>query len=118
VVDVLTRLFDEHFGATWTFEADPVEAAHRMIDHIDRKRAALGLPPPMYEVPYPPRANDAAPRSASPPRPARRGGGSWSPRSAWGPTLSDALRRRATQSVADRAFPRGTVGTRIASIIR
>ena len=60
VVDLLTRLFEKHFGATWTFEPDPVKAAHRMIDHIDGKRAALGLPPPMYDVPYPPRRADAA----------------------------------------------------------
>jgi len=55
VVDLLTRLFEKHFGATWTFERDPVAAAHHMIDIIDRKRAALGLPPPMYETPYRPK---------------------------------------------------------------
>ena len=27
-----------------------------MIDHIDRKRQDLGLPPPMYEVPYKPKS--------------------------------------------------------------
>jgi hypothetical protein len=32
-----------------------------MIDHIDRKRADLGLPPPMYEVPYKPKTAEAAP---------------------------------------------------------
>ena len=47
--------FDEHFGATWAWEADPIAAAHLMIDHIDRKRADLGLPLPMYEVPYAPK---------------------------------------------------------------
>ena len=26
-----------------------------MIDHIDRRRADLGLPGPMYEVPYAPK---------------------------------------------------------------
>ena len=55
VTEMLTKSFEKHFGATWVFEADPIEAAHLMIDHIDRKRAALGLPPPMYEVPYGPR---------------------------------------------------------------
>ncbi len=55
VVDLLTRDFEKWFGATWAFEPDPVKAAHRMIDHIDRKRAGLGLPPPMYEVPYAPK---------------------------------------------------------------
>jgi carbon-monoxide dehydrogenase catalytic subunit len=60
VVELLTKLFEKHFGATWTFQADPVEAAHRMIDIIDRKRTALGLPPPLYEVPYMPKAAEAA----------------------------------------------------------
>ena len=48
--------FEKNFGATWAFEPDPLKAAHLMIDHIDRKRADLGLPPPMYETPYPPQA--------------------------------------------------------------
>jgi carbon-monoxide dehydrogenase catalytic subunit len=60
VVELLTKTLEKHFGATWTFEPDPVKAAHLMIDHIDRKRAALGLPPPMYEVPYAPRTVEAA----------------------------------------------------------
>ncbi len=55
VEEFLTRTFEKHFGATWAFEADPIKAAHMMIDHIDRKRADLGLPPPMYEVPYAPK---------------------------------------------------------------
>ena len=42
VVDLLTKSFEEHFGATWAFEPDPVKAAHLMIDHIDRKRARPG----------------------------------------------------------------------------
>jgi len=61
IVDLLTKTFDKHFGATWAFEPDPVKAAHLMIDHIDRKRADLGLPPPMYEAPYPPKTGEAAP---------------------------------------------------------
>jgi carbon-monoxide dehydrogenase catalytic subunit len=61
VVEFLTKTLDKHFGATWTFEPDPLKAAHLMIDHIDRKRADLGLPPPMYEVPYPPKTGRAAP---------------------------------------------------------
>jgi carbon-monoxide dehydrogenase catalytic subunit len=59
VVDLLTRTFEKHFGATWAFEEDPIKAAHLMIDHIDRKRADLGLPPPMYEVPYAPKTVEA-----------------------------------------------------------
>jgi anaerobic carbon-monoxide dehydrogenase catalytic subunit len=59
VVDLLTKTFDEHFGATWWFESDPVKAAHWMIDHIDRKRADLSLPPPMFDVPYKPKTLEA-----------------------------------------------------------
>lgn len=59
VVDLLTRKFDKPFGATWAFELDPIKAAHLMIDHIDRKRADLGLPLPMYPVPYVPKTADA-----------------------------------------------------------
>ncbi len=58
VVDKLTKTMDEQFGATWIFEADPIKAAHAMIDHIDRKRADLGLPPPMYDVPYAPKTEE------------------------------------------------------------
>jgi hypothetical protein len=36
-----------------------------MIDHIDRKRLDLGLPPPMYDVPYAPKAVEAAPAARS-----------------------------------------------------
>ena len=60
VVELLTQTLQKYFGATWTFEPDPREAAHRVIDIIDRKRAALGLPPPMYEVPYLPAARQSA----------------------------------------------------------
>ncbi|NUQ61224.1 MAG: anaerobic carbon-monoxide dehydrogenase catalytic subunit [Pirellulales bacterium] len=60
VVNFLTRTLEKHFGATWAFEPDPVAAARRMIDHIDRKRADLSLPPPMYEVPYAPQHLEAA----------------------------------------------------------
>ena len=46
---------EEYFGGKFAFEGDPIQAAHLMIDHIDRKRAALGLPGPMYQVPYAPK---------------------------------------------------------------
>lgn len=61
VAELLCETFEKHFGATWAFEADPIKAAHLMIDHIDRKRADLGLPGPMYEVPYKPKTAKAAP---------------------------------------------------------
>jgi carbon-monoxide dehydrogenase catalytic subunit len=65
VVDLLTRTFEKHFGAAWAFEEDPIKAAHLMIDHIDRKRADLGLPPPMYEVPYAPKTVETFAAAAS-----------------------------------------------------
>jgi carbon-monoxide dehydrogenase catalytic subunit len=52
----LTADIEERFGGKFAFEPDPIKAAHLMIDHIDRKRIALHLPGPMYEVPYAPRA--------------------------------------------------------------
>jgi carbon-monoxide dehydrogenase catalytic subunit len=55
MVDLLTRGMEKSYGATWAFEPDPIKAAHLMIDHIDRKRAELGLPLPMYPVPYAPK---------------------------------------------------------------
>ncbi len=60
VEKLLTETFEDLFGATWAFEEDPIKAARLMIDHIDRKRADLGLPPPMYEVPYAPKTVEVA----------------------------------------------------------
>ncbi len=60
VEKLLTETFDKHFGATWAFEEDPIKGARLMIDHIDRKRADLGLPGPMYEVPYAPKTVEKA----------------------------------------------------------
>ena len=61
VEELLTKTFEKHFGATWAFEEDPIKGAHLMIDHIDRKRADLGLQPLMYDVPYAPKTAEAAP---------------------------------------------------------
>ncbi len=58
VEELLTKTFEQHFGAAWAFEEDPIKGAHLMSDHIDRKRRELGLPPLMYEVPYAPKGND------------------------------------------------------------
>ncbi len=60
VTEWLTKGCEEYFGATWAFIDDPIEAAHAMIDHIDRKRAALNLAPLMYEVPYKPKVQSEA----------------------------------------------------------
>ena len=62
VEEMLTKTFEKHFGATWAFEEDPIKAARLMIDHIDRKRADLGLPGLMYEVPYAPKTESTAPK--------------------------------------------------------
>ncbi|NIO06226.1 MAG: anaerobic carbon-monoxide dehydrogenase catalytic subunit [Proteobacteria bacterium] len=35
--------FEEIFKGKWDFEADPVKAAGKMIEHIDSKRKALGI---------------------------------------------------------------------------
>jgi len=64
VVELLTKTFEN----TWAFEPDPIKAAHLMIDHIDRKRADLGLPGPMYDVPYKPKTVEAAPTSHAGPK--------------------------------------------------
>ncbi|MFW6138964.1 MAG: anaerobic carbon-monoxide dehydrogenase catalytic subunit [Spirochaetota bacterium] len=45
----LTSEIEQEVGGKWAFEVDPVEAAHKMIRHIDKKREALKLKPLMYE---------------------------------------------------------------------
>jgi carbon-monoxide dehydrogenase catalytic subunit len=47
----LTDEIEEEVGGKWVFEPDAVAAAHKMIRHIDQKRKALKLKPPMYEQP-------------------------------------------------------------------
>jgi len=48
----LTDEIEQEVGGKWAFELDPVEAAHKMLRHIDKKRAALKLRPMMYEQAY------------------------------------------------------------------
>jgi len=43
VTDYLFKDFEEMYGGMWAFEPDPIKAAHLMIDHIDKKRKALGI---------------------------------------------------------------------------
>jgi anaerobic carbon-monoxide dehydrogenase catalytic subunit len=50
--DYLTSGMERDYGGKYAFEPDPVKASRLIIDHIDRKRQALGLPAPMYPVPY------------------------------------------------------------------
>lgn len=52
----LTDEIEHEVGGKWVFEPDAVEAAHKMIRHIDHKRKALKLKPLMYEQPLPPEA--------------------------------------------------------------
>ncbi len=41
--DFLFKEMENIFGGRWDFEPDPIEAAKKMIAHIDSKRKALGL---------------------------------------------------------------------------
>ena len=44
--EVTKLLFEDYenvFKGKWGFEADPLEAARKMIEHIDKKRKALGI---------------------------------------------------------------------------
>jgi carbon-monoxide dehydrogenase catalytic subunit len=50
----LTEEIEAETGGKWVFEEDPVEAAHKMLRHIDLKRKALKLKPMMYPQPFAP----------------------------------------------------------------
>jgi len=50
----LTDEIENEVGGKWAFEEDPIEAAHMMIRHIDRKRKELKLKPMIYEQPFKP----------------------------------------------------------------
>ncbi len=43
VTDFLFKDMEEMYGGKWAFEPDPIKAAHLMIEHIDKKRKALGI---------------------------------------------------------------------------
>ncbi len=43
VTDYLFKDFEEMYGGMWAFEPDPIKAAQLMIEHIDKKRKALGI---------------------------------------------------------------------------
>ncbi|HEY33058.1 MAG TPA: anaerobic carbon-monoxide dehydrogenase catalytic subunit [Dehalococcoidia bacterium] len=43
VTDFLFKEMEDMYGGMWGFEEDPIKAAHMMIDHIDKKRKALGI---------------------------------------------------------------------------
>ena len=50
----LTDEVEAETGGKWAFEGDPMEAAHKMLRHIDKKRKALKLKPVMYPQAFPP----------------------------------------------------------------
>jgi len=43
MTDYLFKDMEEMYGGMWAFEPDPIKAAHLMIEHIDKKRKALGI---------------------------------------------------------------------------
>ncbi len=43
VTKLLFKDFEAMYGGMWAFEPDPIKAAHLMIEHIDKKRRALGI---------------------------------------------------------------------------
>jgi len=48
VTKYMTEDLEGIVGGKYAFEADPIKAAHLMIAHMDKKRAALKLSPVMY----------------------------------------------------------------------
>ncbi|TKJ47275.1 carbon-monoxide dehydrogenase catalytic subunit [Candidatus Aerophobetes bacterium Ae_b3a] len=49
VTDLVCGGLEGMVGGKFAFEADPIKAAHLMIEHINKKREALKLKPMMYE---------------------------------------------------------------------
>jgi carbon-monoxide dehydrogenase catalytic subunit len=43
VTDHLFKDYEKLYGGNWAFETDPLKTARLMIDHIDKKRKALGI---------------------------------------------------------------------------
>jgi carbon-monoxide dehydrogenase catalytic subunit len=43
VTDYLFKEMENSYGGKWAFETDPLKMAQRMIEHIDKKRQALGI---------------------------------------------------------------------------
>ena len=43
VTDYLFKDMEEMYGGMWAFEPDPIKTAQLMIEHIDKKRKALGI---------------------------------------------------------------------------
>ena len=49
VTDFITKDLEKIVGGKFSFEVDPIKAAHMMIEHIDKKRRDLKLNPVMYK---------------------------------------------------------------------
>ena len=45
----ITDEIEADVGGKWDFELDPIKGAHKMLQHIDKKRKALKLKPLLYE---------------------------------------------------------------------
>jgi carbon-monoxide dehydrogenase catalytic subunit len=65
VTRFLTEDVEAITGGKFSFEEDPIEAAHLMMEHMDKKRAALKLRPLMYAKPFLAETADAADREVS-----------------------------------------------------
>ncbi len=50
----LTEEIEEEVGGKWAFEMDPIETAHMMLRHIDKKRKALKLKAMIYPQAFKP----------------------------------------------------------------
>ncbi len=49
VTNLICQELEDIVGGKYAFEADPIKAAHLMLEHIDKKRKALKLRPLMYQ---------------------------------------------------------------------
>ncbi len=49
----ITKEIENTIGGKWAFIEDPIESAHAMIAHIDKKRKTLKLQPMLYTQAYP-----------------------------------------------------------------
>jgi len=65
VTKFLTEDVEAITGGKFTFEEDPVVAARLMMEHMERKRAALKLRPLMYDTPFL-KAEEPAPHEHEP----------------------------------------------------
>jgi carbon-monoxide dehydrogenase catalytic subunit len=52
VSDHLFKEFENITGGKWAFEPDPIKMARLIIDHIDKKRKALGIDKPKERILY------------------------------------------------------------------